>query len=68
MARFEQFEIWELNHEQWEFVASFTDFELASVMARRRSYRVRLMRVVYEDGKQVEKEVLTEIGTTREQP
>ncbi len=68
MARFEQFEICEFNHGRWEFIASFKDFDVAQVMAGKRSYRVRLTRVAYENGKAVEREVLTEIGTTREQP
>ncbi len=68
MARFEQFEIWEFNGGKWEFIASFRDFEVANVMARRRTYRVRLMHVVYENGKPVEQEVLTEIGATRQEP
>ena len=68
MARFEQFEVWEFNKERWEFVASFRDFDVANALARRRHYRVRLMRLVYEDGKAVEQEVLTEIGATREKP
>ncbi len=68
MAKFEQFEIWEFNSGKWEFIASFKDFEVANVMARRRSYRVRLMHVVYENGKPVQQEVLTEIGATRQEP
>jgi hypothetical protein len=68
MARFEQFEVWEFNREHWELVASFRDFDLANVMARRRTYRVRLMRVTYEDGKAVQQEVLAEIGATRGEP
>jgi hypothetical protein len=68
MARFEQFEIWEHNRGRWEFIASFKDFDVAHVMARKRSYRVRLMHVVYENGKPVEQEVLTEIGATRDEP
>lgn len=68
MARFEQYELWEFNHGRWQLVAAFRDFDLASVMARRRSYRVRLMRVTYEEGKPVQQEVLTDIGATREEP
>jgi hypothetical protein len=68
MARFEQFEIWEHNGGKWEFVASFKDFDLARAMARKRSYRVRLILAVYQDGKAVEQEVLTEIGATRQEP
>ncbi|MBZ5627656.1 MAG: hypothetical protein LAO06_02195 [Acidobacteriia bacterium] len=68
MARFVQFEIWENNGGKWEFIASFMDFDLAQVMARKRSYRVRLMHVVYQDGKVVGQEVLTEIGATRQEP
>jgi hypothetical protein len=65
MARFEQFEVWEFNHGRWEFVASFHDFDVANTLARRRTYRVRLMHVVYDGGKAVEKDVLAEIGATR---
>ena len=68
MARFEQYEVWEFNDERWEMVASFRDLDLANAMARRRSYRVRLVRVTYEDGKAVQQEVLTDIGATREKP
>ncbi len=68
MARFEQFEIWEFNAGRWEFIASFKDFDVANVMARRRTYRVRLMHVVYENGKAVEQQVLTDIGATRQEP
>ncbi len=65
LTRFEQFEIWEFNHDRWEFVASFVDFDVANALARRRTYRVRLMHVVYEDGKAVEQDILAEIGATR---
>jgi hypothetical protein len=68
MARFEQYEVWEFNDDRWEMVASFRDLDLANAMARRRSYRVRLVRVTYEDGKTVQQEVLTDIGATREKP
>jgi hypothetical protein len=68
VARFEQYEVWEFNDDRWEMVASFPDFDLANAMARRRSYRVRLVRVTYEDGKAVQQQVLTEIGATRKKP
>ncbi len=68
MSRFEQFEIWEFNEGRWVFIAAFRDFEVAHVMARRRTYRVRLMHVTYEGGKPVEQQVLTEIGETRQAP
>jgi hypothetical protein len=68
MAHFEQFEVWEFNHERWNFSASFRDFDVAYVMARKRSHRVRLMHVVYEDGNAVDQQVLTEIGATRDEP
>ncbi len=68
MNRFEQFEVWEFNNGRWEFIASFRDFDAANVMARRRSYRVRLLHVTYEDSKPVSQEVLAEIGATRQEP
>ncbi len=68
MARFEQYEIWEFNHGRWEMAASFPDFELAKELVRQRHGRVRLLRVVYDDAKRINEEVLSEIGTTREKP
>ena len=68
MARFEQYEIWEFDRGRWDLVAAFRDFDVAKVLAERRHYRVRLMRVTYEDGKAVQQEVLTDIGATREKP
>ena len=65
MARFEQYEVWELNHGKWELIAAFRDFDVASVLAHRRTYRVRLMHVVYEGDTIVQQDVLTEIGATR---
>jgi hypothetical protein len=37
-------------------------------MASKRRYRVRLMHMVYENGKAVDQQVLSEIGATREEP
>lgn len=68
MSRWEQFEIWEYNGGRWEFIAAFRDFDVANVMARRRTYRVRLMHVTYEAGTRVSEEVLAEIGETRQHP
>ncbi len=65
MARFEQYEVWEFNTGRWELIAAFRDFDIASVLAHRRSYRVRLMRVIYENGEPVQQDILTEIGATR---
>ena len=68
MARIEQYEIWVLSGEKWELTSAFRDFDVASAVARSRSTRVRLMRVIYEGGQVVEKHVLAEIGATREHP
>ncbi len=68
MARTEQYEIWAANGEKWELTSAFRDFDVASAVARSRSTRIRLMHVVYEDGQVVEKQVIAEIGATREQP
>jgi hypothetical protein len=68
LARIEQYEIWVANGEKWELTSAFRDFDVASAVARSRSTRIRLMHVVYEDGQVVEKQVIAEIGATREQP
>ena len=65
MNRFDQYEVWEFNSGKWELVAAFRDFDVANLLAHRRTYRVRLMHVVYEDNKAVQQDVLTEIGATR---
>jgi hypothetical protein len=66
LERFEQYEVWEQNRGKWEMVAAFREFEIASSLAHKRTYRVRLMRVVYEGNKAVQQDVLTEIGATRQ--
>ncbi len=68
MPRIEQYEIWAQNGDKWELASAFRDFDVASAVARLRSSRVRLMHVVYEDGQVVEKQVIAEIGATREHP
>ena len=65
LDRFEQYEVWELNQGKWELIAAFRDFEIASVLAHKRTYRVRLMHVLYEGNTRVQQDVLTEIGATR---
>jgi hypothetical protein len=68
VARWEQFEVWALSGEKWEMIAAFLDFQVANAMARNHASRVRLIHAVYEDGKAVEKEILAEVGSTREHP
>lgn len=68
MARYEQYEIWAMNSDKWELLASFANFEVANAMARNRSTRVRLIRATYEEGKPVEQEILAEVGATRQTP
>jgi len=68
MARWEQYEIWVQNGVKWEMLASFQDFELASVVARNRSSKMKLMLATYEDGTVVAKDVIAELGTTRAEP
>jgi hypothetical protein len=68
MPRFEQFEIWKLTGEQWELVAWFQDFAVASAVAGNYSYRMRLVHAVFEDGARTHEDVLAEVGATREHP
>ncbi len=64
MARSSQFEVWELD-ERWELIGAFREFEPARGMAQLRSERVRLVRVSYEDGQEVERETIVEVGNVR---
>jgi hypothetical protein len=66
--RTEQYEIWVDHHGKWEMVAGFASLDVASAVFANRTYRQRLMRAIYEDGKLVQQEVLAEVGRTREQP
>ncbi len=65
MARDTQFEVWTRGGEDWHRIGWFSHFEPAGGMAQLRSDKVRLMRVHYEDGKEVERELLVELGATR---
>jgi hypothetical protein len=66
LERFDQYEVWEFNNGRWELIGAFREFDVANVLAHRRTYRVRLMHVVYENDKPVQRDVLTEIGATRQ--
>lgn len=64
MARWEQYEIWVQNGEKWEMLASFLDFEVASVVARGRSSKMKLVLATYEGSTVVTKDVIAELGAT----
>lgn len=66
--RWDQYEIWVLNKGKWEFIASFIDFEVASAVFGNRTYRQRLLHVVYEGKTMVKQDVIAEVGATRVEP
>lgn len=68
MDRWEQFEIWapSAGDSQWQLVAAFHDFDVASAVAKGRENSVRLIRAVYVDGKLAEQHVLLDRGKTRQ--
>jgi len=65
MEQWEQFEVWSQNGTQWEMLAFFQDFEVASAVARNRSSNMRLIHAVYQDGAKVQQQILAELGATR---
>lgn len=65
MDRCEQYQVWAQKSGRWEMVAAFSDFEIASALARTYSSRMRLIHAVYEGNKIVEQDVLVELGATR---
>jgi len=65
VSRFEQFEIWQLNGNEWEMLGYFQDLDIASAMAKPRSNPIQLKRAKYDEGKLVEEEVLAEMGAVR---
>ena len=66
--RWDQYEIWAMNQGKWEFIASFVDFEVASAVFRNRTYRQRMLHVVYEGKTMMKQDVIAEVGSTREEP
>ncbi len=68
MSASHQYELWAQKKGQWGIVASFREFEVASAVLRNYKYRTRLVRVAYENGSPVLKEVIAEVGATRENP
>lgn len=66
MARLEQYEVWIQSNSQWEMIASFADFEVASSLTRTRSSRMRLIHTIYDEGKLIFQDLLAEVGLTRE--
>lgn len=68
VARFQQFEVWQMNEGRWELVSSFPEFDIAHAIAKNRKNRVRLLKVTYENGTALEQEVIADVGTTRGEP
>jgi hypothetical protein len=68
MPDWQQYEVWAEKKGQWGKVASFREFDLASTVLRNYTYRMRLVRVDYQDGVAVLNEVLVEVGATRQEP
>lgn len=65
MAREAQYEVLILVRGKWELIGAFRHFEPAGGMAQLRSERIRLVRVYYKDGLEVERELLVDVGVTR---
>lgn len=66
MENWDQYEVWQFNGEQWEFVAGFRDLELANAIARNRRTRMRLIHATYIDGKLEAQEIVIDLGNTRD--
>jgi hypothetical protein len=65
MARWEQFEVWDLVGDRWDLAGSFGEFEVAAALASTRHTRVRLLRAVFEENQRVEEEVMVQVGATK---
>jgi hypothetical protein len=70
MPRWEQYEVWAMNGEKWELVASFMEFDVANAVSKNRSGGggVRLIHAVYEGNTLVKQDVIAEVGKTRQEP
>ncbi len=68
MERWEQYEIWTQAADKWERIAWFRDLDVASAVMHNRHTGVRLVHVIYEDGKAVQRDIIAEIaaGATRD--
>jgi hypothetical protein len=65
MPLLEQFEVFQLSGERWEFVAGFPVLDLATEIARTRGANVRVVRATYENGKKVAEDIIVDLGATR---
>jgi hypothetical protein len=69
LERWEQYEVWAIQggeNARWEMVAAFSEFEVASAVARKRQRNVRLIHAIYEGNKLIEKHILADLGQIRE--
>lgn len=57
----EHFEVWVPDLGDWRFKALFRDFNVAWVVAGARAGPVRIVRAMYENGKQAERKVVAEL-------
>ena len=65
MSLLEQFEVFQLAGEHWEFVAGFPVLDFATEIARTRGANVRVVRASYENGKRVAEDIIVDLGATR---
>jgi hypothetical protein len=63
MGRWEQYEIWvEKAGKKWEMLCLFPDVALATAVASKRTGRVRMIQIVYENDKMVSQEIVADLG------
>jgi hypothetical protein len=69
MIRQEQYEIWvQQGEKKWEMLGSFQDLGIASMIAKNRSRRTRLICITYEYGKMISQDLVEELGITTMTP
>jgi hypothetical protein len=66
MPQYEHYEVWILDVDHWMLKSSWRDPELGLAAARALSGPVRIIRAVYDGDVVVERQVVVEMGGTRQ--
>lgn len=62
MTRYEHYEVWVLDIREWARKSLWHDFQVAWAIVRAHAGPVRIVRAMYEDGEEVERKVVAELG------
>ncbi len=68
MAKWKQYELWaQVSETKWEIVGLFPNTEMATMLAKSRSMRTRVIEVEYDGSKLLGQEIIAELGNARKE-